>query len=281
MSDKRIVTMQDISCVGQCSLTVALPVISAFGIETAIIPSAVLSTHTGGFSGFTFRDLSEDIPLILKHWQKEKILFDAVYTGYLGNACQIDYALELKKSFTTVGAPLITDPAMADNGKLYAGFDDAFVEKMRSLCAAADVILPNITEAALLPGAEYQSGALSESYIRKLTDELLALGAKSVVLTGVSFDEDLLGAAVCKSGADGIAYVFEQRQEGMWHGTGDLFASAFTGAYLKGKSMEDAAATACRFVVECIKNTAPCREEHWYGVRFEKALAGLIEKNDG
>lgn len=170
MSDKRIVTMQDISCVGQCSLTVALPVISAFGIETAIIPSAVLSTHTGGFSGFTFRDLSEDIPLILKHWQKEKILFDAVYTGYLGNACQIDYALELKRSFTTVGAPLITDPAMADNGKLYAGFDDAFVEKMRSLCAAADVILPNITEAALLTGAEYQSGALSESYIRKLTD---------------------------------------------------------------------------------------------------------------
>lgn len=236
MSDKRIVTMQDISCVGQCSLTVALPVISAFGIETAIIPSAVLSTHTGGFSGFTFRDLSEDIPLILKHWQKEKILFDAVYTGYLGNACQIDYALELKKSFTTVGAPLITDPAMADNGKLYAGFDDAFVEKMRSLCAAADVILPNITEAALLTGAEYQSGALSESYIRKLTDELFALGAKSVVLTGVSFDEDLLGAAVCKSGADGIAYVFEQRQEGMWHGTGDLFASAFTGAYLKGKA---------------------------------------------
>ena len=122
---------------------------------------------------------------------------------------------------------------------------------------------------------------MCESYIRKLTDELLALGAKSVVLTGVSFDEDLLGAAVCKSGADGIAYVFEQRQEGMWHGTGDLFASAFTGAYLKGKSMEDAAATACRFVVECIKNTAPCREEHWYGVRFEKALAGLIEKNDG
>ncbi|MBS1415957.1 MAG: pyridoxamine kinase [Clostridia bacterium] len=279
MKDKRIVTMQDISCVGQCSLTVALPVISAFGIETAIIPSAVLSTHTGGFSGFTFRDLSEDIPLILKHWEKENIRFDAVYTGYLGNACQVDYALELKKRFVTDDAPLVVDPAMADNGKLYAGFDMAFVEKMRSLCSAADVVLPNITEAALLTGEEYRSDGLDEAYVEKLVDGLLNSGAQNVVLTGVSFDKALLGAAVYEKREGKIQYVFKQKQEGLWHGTGDLFASAFCGAYLKGKSMLDAAETACRFVVECIKNTVSCRQEHWYGVKFEKALAQLIEKN--
>lgn len=280
MKDKRIVTLQDISCVGQCSLTVALPVISAFGIETAIIPSAVLSTHTGGFSGFTFRDLSDDIPLILKHWKKENILFDAVYTGYLGNACQIDYALELKRDFTVEGAPLVVDPAMADNGKLYAGFDMAFVEKMRSLCANADVVLPNITEAALLIDGEYKNNDLDEKYIQGLVDGLLKLGAKNVVLTGVSFEPSLLGAAVYDAKSGKTQYVFKQRQEGMWHGTGDLFASAFCGAYLQGKRMLQAADTACGFVVQCIKNTVSSKKEHWYGVKFEKALAQLIEEND-
>lgn len=210
---------------------------------------------------------------------KGKYSFRRRLYGYLGNACQVDYALELKKRFVTDDAPLVVDPAMADNGKLYAGFDMAFVEKMRSLCSAADVVLPNITEAALLTGEEYRSDGLDEAYVEKLVDGLLNSGAQNVVLTGVSFDKALLGAAVYEKREGKIQYVFKQRQEGLWHGTGDLFASAFCGAYLKGKSMLDAAETACRFVVECIKNTVSCRQEHWYGVKFEKALAQLIEKN--
>ncbi|MBO5480049.1 MAG: phosphomethylpyrimidine kinase, partial [Clostridia bacterium] len=139
---KRILTIQDISCLGQCSLTVALPIISACGIETCVLPSAVLSTHTGGFSGYTFRDLTEDMPLIEKHWQKEKITFDAIYTGYLGSAKQIDYVKSIFKTCASETAKKIVDPAMADNGKLYIGFDAAFVEKMKELCAEADVLLP-------------------------------------------------------------------------------------------------------------------------------------------
>ena len=141
MDYKRILTVQDISCIGQCSLTVALPLLSACGIETAVLPSAVLSTHTGGFKGYTFRDLTEDMPAITDHWEKEKLYFDAVYTGYLGSARQIAYVRDIAKRLLKPGCPLIVDPAMADNGKLYPGFDSDFVESMKELVFGADYIL--------------------------------------------------------------------------------------------------------------------------------------------
>ena len=181
----RILTIQDISCVGQCSLTVALPVLSACGLETCVLPSAVLSTHTGGFTGYTFRDLTDDMPAILAHWKREGILFDGVYTGYLGSARQIGYVREILAAVRRPGAPAIVDPAMADNGKLYAGFDAAYVAEMRPLCADADYLLPNITEACLLTDTPWQ-----ETYDRAFADDLLArldaLGARCTVLTGVS-----------------------------------------------------------------------------------------------
>ena len=154
MSYKRILTIQDISCVGQCSLTVALPILSACGVETCVLPSAVLSTHTAGFSGYTFRDLTEDMPAIKDHWVKEGIAFDGVYTGYLGSTKQIDYVKEIIAATAKDGVAII-DPAMADNGKLYPGFDAAFVEEMKKLCATADYLLPNLTEACLLTDTEY------------------------------------------------------------------------------------------------------------------------------
>ena len=150
MTDKKVLTIQDISCMGQCSLTVALPIISACGVETIILPSAVLSTHTGGFTGYTFRDLTEDIPGIMDHWEKENISFDCLYTGYLGSITQIEYVYDLKKRVVKEDGLLIVDPAMADNGSLYYGFDDAFVAQMAKLCGSADIILPNITEAAFM-----------------------------------------------------------------------------------------------------------------------------------
>ena len=172
MNYKRILTIQDISCVGQCSLTVALPIISACGIETSVLPSAVLSTHTAGFTGFTFRDLTEDMPDICAHWKKEGITFDGIYTGYLGSAKQIEYVKDIIKKTATDGCLAVIDPAMADNGKLYPGFDAAFVEEMKKLCADADYLLPNITEASFLTDMDFRT-SYDEAYINELIEKLV------------------------------------------------------------------------------------------------------------
>lgn len=274
MDYKRIVTIQDISCVGQCSLTVALPILSACGIETAIIPSAVLSTHTGGFSGFTVRDLSSDIPEIAKHWQKEKIDFDAFYTGYLGSVEQIDMVLDITNTLGRKGAIKIFDPAMADNGVLYGAFDQNYVEAMKRLVAKGDYILPNITEAAFLTDTPYQD-TYDESYIRELIEKLVNLGAKNVVLTGVGYTPDKTGVVVYSSADNSFDYYEHDQIADGCHGTGDVYASAFVGKLLNGKSAIEAAKIAADFTVECIKKTID-DPTHWYGVKFELALPKLI-----
>ena len=270
--DKRILTVQDISCVGQCSLTVALPVLSACGVETAVLPSAVLSTHTGGFMGYTFRDLAADMPAIAQHWKSAGIAFDAIYSGYLGSAEQIRYVREIMDTLLVPGGVRIVDPAMADNGRLYAGFDTAFVEKMKELAFSADYLLPNITEAALLTGMAYRE-SYDAGYVKALTDALLAGGAGTVILTGVSYSPDTTGVAVCAQ--EGIRYCCHERLARTCHGTGDAFASAFTGLLCRGFSPCEAAAAAADFVLACIKRTEP---EHWYGVRFEPLLGALAAK---
>ena len=199
MSYSKILTIQDISCVGQCSLTVALPVLSACGVETCVLPSAVLSTHTAGFSGYTFRDLTDDMPDILAHWQKEGITFDAVYTGYLGSTKQIDYVARIIDTVKKEDGVTIIDPAMADNGKLYPGFDDAFVEAMKGLCSKADYVVPNLTEACLLTGIPYKTD-YDRAYIDSILAGLCALGAKNVIFTGVSFADGKTGVAVMENG---------------------------------------------------------------------------------
>lgn len=273
MSDyKRILTIQDISCVGQCSLTVALPILSACGVETAILPSAVLSTHTGGFKGFTFRDLTEDMPAIAKHWESENLRFDAFYTGYLGSEKQIAYVKDIFAKLGTPGALRIVDPAMADNGKLYVGFDEAFVKSMASLCAEADVILPNITEACFMTDMPYRE-SYDRAYISELLEKLSALGAKSVVLTGVGFEEGKTGVMVYENGEE-WHYVHDRISKGC-HGTGDVYASAFTGALMNGKTLREAAVIAADYTVECILATID-DASHWYGAKFEKPLPGLL-----
>ncbi len=276
MTDKRVLTVQDISCVGQCSLTVALPIISACGIETAILPSAVLSTHTGGFTGFTFRDLTEDIPGIAAHWEKEKISFDAIYTGYLGSKRQIDLVKDLFARLTAAGGLKIVDPAMADNGKLYYGFDEAFAAEMATLCGVADIVIPNITEAALMTGMPYMAEGYDEQYIRELADRLLTLGAGTVVLTGVSFAPDKLGVAVLAKGDAEISYYFHERLAKSCHGTGDIYSSAFVGALMRGKTTTEAAKIAADFTLAGMKVTQT-DETHWYGTKFEKVLPLLID----
>lgn len=231
---KRVLTMQDISCLGQCSLTVALPIISACGIETVILPSAVLSTHTGGsFKNYTFHDLTDD-------------------------------------------APCIIDPAMADFGKLYTGFDTAYVHKMKELCGQADVLLPNLTEAAFLTGLPYRT-RMSEAEVHVLLKGLAALGSKHIILKGVSDTPDQIGVAVYNCETDRVSYYFTRRLPRNGYGTGDCFASAFTGAYMRGMEIKEAAALAADFVLAAMEATTG-DEKHWYGVHFEQALPLLMER---
>lgn len=270
---KRLLTIQDISCVGQCSLTVALPIISACGIETAVLPSAVLSTHTAGFLGYTFRDLTDDMPGIKDHWMKENIKFDAVYTGYLGSTKQIEYVADIFDATAAEDALLAVDPAMADNGKLYPGFDGEFVEAMKGLCAKADYIIPNITEACYLTGTEYKT-EYDRAYIDEIVLSLTAMGCKNIILTGVSYRKDYTGIVVFEKGE--YAYYEHRFLPNSCHGTGDIYASSFVGALTRGKTAFEAAKIAADYTVECIKATAE-EDNHWYGAKFEPVIGKLIE----
>ena len=274
MEYPRVLTIQDISCFGQCSLTVALPIISACGIETSIIPSAVLSTHTGGFTGFTVRDLSDDIPGIAKHWEDEGISFDALYTGYLGSTEQVDYVLDILDSLMRPGAKAIIDPAMADNGQLYPAFDDRYVAAMRRLVARADYVLPNITEACFLTGIPYET-EYDEAYVIRLMEALRELGARNVVLTGVGYREGKTGVAILEDGE--YAYYEHRRISEGCHGTGDVYASAFVGMMMNGKSAYESAQIAADYVVRCIEFTQG-DPDHWYGVKFELGIPELVSK---
>ncbi len=269
---KRVLTIQDISCVGQCSLTVALPIISACGIETAVLPSAVLSTHTAGFSGFTVRDLAGDMQGICDHWVKENITFDGIYTGYLGSIEQIDTVKEIVNKTIKKDAPFIVDPAMADNGKLYPAFDLAYANKMKELASICDYLIPNITEACYLTDMEYKE-EYDESYIKELTDKLLFLGAKCVVLTGVSYKKGKTGVLVATIAH--TSYYEHDKLANSCHGTGDIYASAFVGALVRGKSAEDSAKIAADYTVSAIEETAKV-DNHWYGACFELAIPKLI-----
>lgn len=270
---KKLLSIQDISCFGQCSLTVALPVISACGVETAILPSAVLSTHTApGFQNWTFRDLTDDMGLIEKSWIENNVKFDAFYTGYVC-ASQIDPILSIMDSCKSEGALRIVDPAMADNGKLYAGFADDFPMQMKRLCVGADYILPNLTEAAFLLGREPILSGYDEKFVIETVHALHDLGAKNVILTGVSLQEDKLGIATFDG--EKVWYYFNDRNPFSSHGTGDLYASVFAGSMLRGLDMNGAAALAADVVCDALNKTP---STHWYGACFESAIPYLVSR---
>ena len=272
MSYKRILTIQDISCVGQCSITVALPIISAFGIETCILPSAILSTHTAGFKGFTCKDFSEELNKIIFHWEKEKLNFNAIYTGYLLNNNQINIIKEIFNKFNASNPLKIIDPVMGDYGKLYPCFDINFVKAMKSLCLYADIIIPNLTEACYLTDYEYKE-AYNEEYISTLINKLKEFGVKIIILTGIGYTKDTSGVVVYENGI--LKYYKHRRINKSYHGTGDIYSSIFVGAYLNGLNAFDAASVAADFVVECIEYTLK-DSSHWYGVKFEPLLNKFI-----
>lgn len=272
---KRIVTVQDISAVGKCSLTVALPIISAMGIETAVVPTALLSTHTA-FSEFTFRDLTDEIVPIKEHWMREKFKFDAIYTGYLGSFRQVQIVSDMFDDLKSEDTMIIVDPAMADNGKLYKGFTEEFAKTMAGLCAKADVILPNLTEASFMLGIEYKE-TYDEEYVREVLKKLTGLGAKKAVLTGVSFEEGKIGAMSYDSETGEYFSYMNTYLPVKFHGTGDIFSSAVTGALMNGLSLNNSLKVAVDYTLECIDITLKEENHNWYGVNFEQATGMLLD----
>ncbi len=273
---KQIVTIQDISCFGKCSLTVALPVISAMGVACTILPTAVLSTHTGGFTGFTFRDLTEDIEKIASHWQASNLSFDAIYTGYLGSEEQLQLVSRFFEAFRTPQNLVFVDPVMADNGKMYTGFSAQFARGMTKLCTQADVIVPNLTEATFMLEEPYVASGYDEAYIHGLLERLCGLGCKTAIVTGVSYDSAYQGAVALDGATGKFTEYYRENIPVSYHGTGDVFSSTLVGALTKGESMQDALKTAVDFTVACIKATVEDKT-HWYGVRFEDCL-GMLTK---
>lgn len=272
----RILTIQDISCIGKCSLTVALPIISSFGIETAVLPTAVLSTHTA-FNEFTFRDLTDDLENITEVWKKENIQFKSIYTGYLGSIKQIDIVSNIFDKFKTKETLLIVDPAMADNGKLYTGFDMDFCKKMAELCSKADIIVPNLTEACFMLDIPYVKENYTEDYIKDILVKLTDLGCKTAVLTGISFSDDKLGTYAYNSQTKEFFCYYNTKMPSSFHGTGDIFASTLCGCLGKNFTLDKALKIAVDFTLKCISCTVENPNHNWYGVDFENALPYLID----
>ena len=271
---KRILTIQDISCFGKCSLTVALPLLSAMGIETAILPTAVLSTHTL-FKGFTCRDLSDQLDPITRHWKQEGITFDAVYTGYLGTEEEIDTVAGIIRSFRNEHTLVFVDPAMGDNGKLYPAFNEHYAKKNADLCALADIADPNLTEAAFLTGLPYRE-YYPEEYIREMLLALAALGTKTPILTGVSLSEGKTGAMGYDSQKKEFFSYQNDRIPAAYHGTGDIFSSVLAGAFVLGAERSEALKIAADYTALTIAETLKNPENPWYGVDFEETIPALV-----
>ena len=274
---KRVAAIHDISGFGKCSLNVALPIISAAGIETSVMPTAVLSTHTGGFTGFTYRDLTEDLPPFAAHWKSLDLQFDALYSGFLGSFEQIDIVEDIFRQFRTEDNLIMVDPVMADNGELYSIYTPEMAKGMARLCKSADLIVPNLTEAAFLLEREYQEGPYEKQEIEELLKTLAALGPKKVVLTGVWFDESQLGSAGYDSITGEISYAFSERIEGSYHGTGDVYGSALLAGLLNGLGLQKSMQLAVDFTCGAIRRTKAAGTDIRFGVNFEMEIPALLK----
>lgn len=271
---KRVLSIQDISCLGKCSTTIALPIISAMGVETTILPTAILSTHTM-FEGFTVKDLTSELAPICEHWKKEGVRFDAIYTGYLGTVEQMDIVKKIFADFADENTIKFVDPVMADHGKLYPAFDEAYAKENAKFCGVADVIVPNLTEACFMTDTEYRED-YDEAYVQALFHKLADLGAKIVVLTGIGLSEGANGVYGLDT-TTGEYFTYQNENVGAsYHGTGDVFSSVSVGALMRGLSLRDAFALAADYTVETIKVTLENPDKPWYGVDFETTIPYLV-----
>lgn len=277
---KRVAAINDISGVGKCSLTVALPILSAAGVECAVIPTAVLSTHTGGFEDFTYLDLTDEILPIAKHWSDLDLHFDSIYTGYLGSTKQVEIVLDAIKMLKSDDTLVLVDPVMADAGKLYANFDEHFPQEIKKLCKLADIIIPNITEACFLTDTEYKQGPHTKEYIQELIEKLKLVCDKKIVLTGVHFDEQNLGCACYDNQTNNLDFTLSKEIEGFYHGTGDVFGSTLIAALMNDNSLKCATEIAMKVVVNSIKRTKSAETDVRFGVRFEEEIPNMIRLLD-
>ena len=276
---KRLVTIQDISCFGRCSTTVALPIISALGIETVTLPTAILSTHTGEFKNYSFLPLTSQMHKIINHWKEENISFDAIYVGYIGTVEQIDTVCEFIDYFKGENTVVFVDPAMADNKELYQGLKTEYVKAIKRLCKKADIIAPNIYEAMLLCDEECKKEHTYEEAVNMLKP--LSLMCDKIIITGIHKDDTIITLGYDKK-TDIITEKNNSKIEGMYYGTGDIFSSVFIGAYMNGAVFSECISKAVEFVEESIKNTVAESEKYWYGINFEECLDSLtayIKKN--
>ncbi len=274
---KRALAIHDISCIGRCSLTVALPILSAAGIETCALPTAVLSTQTGGMSGFTFHDLTDEILPITAHWKALGQKFDVIYSGYLGSLSQAKLIEKIISDFKKDGGLVVVDPVMADNGAYYSLITPEFTDEMRELCKNADIITPNLTEASFLLGKPYYPHP-TENEVKDLLKGLCALGAKKAVITGVSFDGNSLGAAAYDSETEEISYAFTDRVNAIFHGTGDVFGSTLVASVVSGKKLSEAIRIAMDFTFRAIGRTLAAGTDLRFGVQFELELPSLMKE---
>lgn len=270
---KKILTIQDFSCVGKCSLTVAIPVISAFGIETSALPTALLSTHTQ-FKHWTFSNLCDQINPITTAWKNEGIKFDGIYTGYLGGIDLIESVKEIIRDFADENSIVMIDPAMGDNGKLYPNFDVEYARANKTLCAVADVITPNITEASFMLGMEYKE-EYDADYLKDMCQKLHKNGAKDVVITGVRRGDEV--GAFCLLGGEEVFEYFTEREVKDFHGTGDLYSSAVYGSLVSGKTLKEAVKFACDYVKHCIAVTLAEPNYSTYAVNFEQCTKDITD----
>ncbi len=279
MSTPRAAAIHDLSGFGRCSLTVAIPILSAMGVQCCPLPTAFLSTHTGGFQGFTFLDMTEELPRIARHWKSLDLRFQAIYSGFLGSERQIDIVADFIRTFRNRDAIVVVDPVMGDDGRAYQTYTPAMCAGMCRLAELADVITPNLTEAAFLLDRDYSALDRSEAGLRRLTEELSLGGTRSVALTGASLEAGKTGAMCFDARTGRTQAVQTDFIVHPLHGTGDVFASVLTGALLRGRSLAEAAEQAVEFIRACAVRTVeqdlPLRE----GVDFEPLLGLLMDRS--
>lgn len=274
---KRIAAIHDLSGFGKCSLSIALPIISIAGVECSCLPTAILSTHTGGFSGYTYRDLSDDIYPMAEHWHNMNLKFDAIYSGYLGSCHQAKTIEKIIKLLKTDDTLVIIDPVMADNGKYYSNLDNKMCQGFRRLCSIADIITPNFTEAALLLNEEYITPPYTHEYVENLLRKLATLGPSKIVLTGVTFNSDEVGAACYDVQTGSINYSFTNKVPNSYHGTGDLFTSALSACIVRGISLHKSMDIAVTFVKNATERTYLRGTPSNFGVDFEGVLSTFLK----
>lgn len=275
---KRIAAIHDLSGFGKCSLTVALPIVSATGVECACIPTALLSTHTGGFTDWTLKDLSDEILPIARHWHSVGVEFDGIYSGYLASPAQGELLAAAIDEIRGENTRVFVDPAMADNGRYYANLDERMTACFRKLIGKADVITPNITEACFITGTYYVAGGYGWDFVESLLDKLLAMGPGIAAITGVTSPEGTVGIAAKNAGTGEVFRVMGVAHEGTFHGAGDVFASAFVALLTRGAELRDALELAQELTAASIQRTEAHATPRHFGMDFEGALPEYIEK---